>query len=184
MPDYNNGKIYTIRCRDDESLIYVGSTTQKLSQRWTDHKSKCKNENSKAYNMLIYSKMRETGQDKFYMELYEDYPCERKEQLEKREGEIMREIKSTLNKCIPGSPKVTKQQYYDPDKYKNYYIEHREEILERHKEYNKTYCRKPENRVKSTQYAKEKIECICGCIVRRDSLSTHKTTSKHNKLMN
>ena len=41
MPDYKNGKIYTIRCRDDESLVYVGSTTQQISQRWQDHKSDC-----------------------------------------------------------------------------------------------------------------------------------------------
>ena len=27
MPDYQNGRIYTIRCRTDNSLIYVDSTT-------------------------------------------------------------------------------------------------------------------------------------------------------------
>ena len=27
MQDYQNGRIYTIRCRTDNSLIYVGSTT-------------------------------------------------------------------------------------------------------------------------------------------------------------
>ena len=31
---YNNGKIYTIRCRDDNNLIYVGSTVQPLYKRW------------------------------------------------------------------------------------------------------------------------------------------------------
>ena len=36
MPDYENAKIYTIRCKTDENLIYVGSTTQTLSQRWTN----------------------------------------------------------------------------------------------------------------------------------------------------
>ena len=34
MPvDYQKGKIYTIRCYDDDSLIYVGSTTQSLAVR-------------------------------------------------------------------------------------------------------------------------------------------------------
>ena len=40
MPDFKNGKIYTIRCKDDEALIYVGSTTQQLSKRWGEHKGK------------------------------------------------------------------------------------------------------------------------------------------------
>ncbi len=41
MPDYKNGNIYTIRCKDDPTLIYVGSTTQQLSQRWHENKKKC-----------------------------------------------------------------------------------------------------------------------------------------------
>ena len=33
MPDYKQGKIYTVRCKTDDTLIYVGSTTQPLSER-------------------------------------------------------------------------------------------------------------------------------------------------------
>ena len=34
MPDkYKNGKIYTIRCKKDDTLIYVGSTTQPLFKK-------------------------------------------------------------------------------------------------------------------------------------------------------
>ena len=38
MPNYQDGKIYTIRCRNDDSLIYVGSTTQMLCKRFQSHK--------------------------------------------------------------------------------------------------------------------------------------------------
>ena len=38
MPDYQNGKIYSIRCYNNTSLIYIGSTCQQLSRRFTDHK--------------------------------------------------------------------------------------------------------------------------------------------------
>jgi hypothetical protein len=31
---YKNGKIYTIRYKNDDSLIYVGSTVQPLFKRW------------------------------------------------------------------------------------------------------------------------------------------------------
>ncbi len=34
MPDYSKSKVYTVRCHLDQSLIYVGSTTQALSKRW------------------------------------------------------------------------------------------------------------------------------------------------------
>ena len=43
--------------------------------------------------------MREKGTDNFYIELYEDFPCQNRAQLGKREGEIIREI-GTLNKQI------------------------------------------------------------------------------------
>ena len=43
MPDYSQGKIYTIRCRNDPALIYVGSTIQPLSKRLGEHKRHSKN---------------------------------------------------------------------------------------------------------------------------------------------
>ncbi len=30
MPDYKQGKIHTIRCKTDDTLIYIGCTTQSL----------------------------------------------------------------------------------------------------------------------------------------------------------
>ena len=39
MPNYSNGKIYTIRYRNDDNLIYVGSTTQMLCRRFQKHKN-------------------------------------------------------------------------------------------------------------------------------------------------
>ena len=36
------------------------------------------------------------------MELYEEYPCDNVEQLRRREGEIIRELKPVLNKQIAG----------------------------------------------------------------------------------
>ena len=87
----NNGKIYTIRCREDNNLIYVGSTVQPLYKRWDQHKRTFKNEHSKAYKYLLYIKMHEIGIDSFYFELYENLNCECKEQLLKREGEIIRQ---------------------------------------------------------------------------------------------
>ena len=200
MPDYSQGKIYTIRCRDDPTLFYVGSTTQRLSQRWTDHKSKCSNETLKDYNRLIYVKMREVGQDKFYIELYEDFPCERRDQLTKREGEIMRDLKPNLNTLIAGR---TIREYYNEtkenlkQKYKEYYIAYRLNNKEKIKEGNKIYYteNKEKIKVKEQKYYEEhkneinqekaiNITCECGCQCRKSDIAKHKKTQKHITLMN
>ena len=128
---YKNGKIYTIRYKNDDSLIYVGSTVQPLFKRWHSHKSRVNNE--KFNNILLYKKIRETNIEDWYIELYEDFSCERREQLDKREGEVIRQI-GTLNKCIAGR---TKKEWDKDniDKIKEYQKEYREANKEYQKEY-------------------------------------------------
>jgi hypothetical protein len=135
---YKNGKIYTIRYRNDDSLIYVGSTTQPLYKRFHGHKISCLNEKSKEYNKTLYVKIRETNNiNDWYFELYEDYPTTNKENLLKREGEVIREI-GTLNKVISGR---TNKEYYEDnkdkikEKDKKYYDSNKDKVLVRHKEY-------------------------------------------------
>ena len=96
MPDYSNGKIYTIRCKTDNDKIYVGSTTQPLHKRFYGHKRDSKNERFK--NIKLYIEINNDW-DNWYIELYEIYPCSNKEELCKKEGEIIRLI-GTLNTRI------------------------------------------------------------------------------------
>ena len=84
MPDYSFGKIYTIRCRSDKNLVYVGSTIQSLAVRWGGHKR-----SMICCNSMVYRHMREKGVKEFFIELYELYPCSSKEELRKREGEVI-----------------------------------------------------------------------------------------------
>ena len=95
---YENGKIYCIRNWVDDD-IYVGSTTQALSKRFQKHKDIL---TTFKKDRKLYSKMNELGIDKFYIELYEEYPCNNVEQLRRREGEIIRNLKPVLNKQIEG----------------------------------------------------------------------------------
>ena len=101
---YKRGKIYTIRNYIDNE-IYVGSTIQPLHKRWYKHKSKCE---SRQPNMKLYHHMRNIGIDNFYIELHEEHICENVQQLRRREGQVMRELKSSLNQVIAGR---TKQEY-------------------------------------------------------------------------
>ena len=127
MPDYRKGKIYTLRCRTDDALIYVGSTIQPLCDRLASHKSK-----SKKYNNKLYQSVNGNWDD-WYIELYEECPCESKEQLNKREGKIIREI-GTLNYQI--ACRTNKEWYNDnKEKKKKYYEDNKEKISEQKKEY-------------------------------------------------
>jgi hypothetical protein len=134
MPDYNKAKIYTIRCLTDDSLIYVGSTIQPLAVRLGTHKSDSKSEAKKHY--LIY-RIINNEWDNWHIELYENYPCENKEQLCKREGEIIRQI-ATLNSQIAGR---NQQQWVKENKEKilmqkkSKYNENKEEELKKAKAY-------------------------------------------------
>ena len=119
MPDYKNGRIYTIRCRTDIKLIYIGSTTLPLSRRLSSHKL------DKFCSLYKYIKENFDGDwSNWYIELYEEYQCDNREQLNKREGEIQREI-ATINKNKAGRTM------------KEYNIDNKDIILEYQKEYSK-----------------------------------------------
>jgi len=90
MPNYQNGKIYSIRSRSREDLVYVGSTTQPLSVRFGGHKAPSNKSTSKQIIDLGDA----------YIELIENYSCNNREELLKREGEIMRSMEC-VNKCNP-----------------------------------------------------------------------------------
>ena len=126
MVNYQNGKIYTIRCKTDDTLIYVGSTTQTLSQRMTQHRSKYK---GKKQNCSLFKYIIDDNWCDWYIELYELYPCNEKCELERREGEITREI-GTINYQIAGR---TNKEYYNDTK------EHHAELVRKNYEKNKEY---------------------------------------------
>ena len=75
--------------------------------------------------------------DNWYIELFEKFPCNSKEELNKREGEIIREI-GTVNKQIAGR---TKKEYYEDNKdkmkqhYKEYQEKNKDTIAEKNKKY-------------------------------------------------
>jgi hypothetical protein len=120
MPNYLNGRIYRVFCEDGEPCDeYIGSTVRTLSQRMAKHRSDYKN-GLKYTSCILFKKY---GVENCKIELIEDYPCERREQLEKREGEIQRQ-RACVNKQIAGR---TKKQYRQDNKAK---------IVEKHKIYN------------------------------------------------
>jgi len=178
MPDYQKGKIYTIRCRDDETLIYVGSSIQRLSVRWGGHKR----DMLKKPNRPLYKNMLDKGIDMFYIELYEECPCNAKEQLRKREGEVIREI-GTLNERIAGR---TAKEYKSTPEYKQKHKEYKRtpEYKEKQKEYKKAYRQTPEYKQKRKEFdrARRSIpEYKLKEIERRSTLEYKQNKKEYNR---
>ena len=140
MPDYASGKIYTIRCRTDDTMIYVGSTIQPLAKRWGGHKVRSKEERGK--NRLIYKTINNDWEN-WYIELHILYPCNSKEELLQKEGEVIREM-GTLNVVINGR---TCKEWNDDNK-------------EYQKQKKKEYRENPENREYLLQQKKEYYEKV------------------------
>ena len=125
---YQDGKIYRILNTESDD-VYVGSTCQKLSKRMTNHRTDA----NRGINSALYQQMREIGIDRFYIELIETFPCESLEQLNKREGEWMREI-ATLNEKVAGrTKKEYKSDYKESinEKGKVYYQENKEKYYDK-----------------------------------------------------
>ena len=133
--NYQNGKIYCIRNSVDDE-IYIGSSCQPLSKRMVWHREATRKDKKKNYK--VYQKMITLGVEKFYIELIEECPCETVEQLRKREGEIIREMKPALNTRIEGRSdkewRNDNKEKLKEDK-KTYALNNKEHIMKKAQEY-------------------------------------------------
>ena len=167
--DYKNGKIYSIRSSQTD-LFYIGSTTQPLCKRLYWHKNgfnqwKKTNKNyTTSYELLKY--------DDAYMELIEDCPCASKDQLTRREGELIRANKSKCVNCkIEGR---TKAGYYQDNKEhlagqaRQYRQDNKEHIVEQGKQYYQ------DNKAHIAEYNSVKVTCeVCKKEMSRGWLMRH-----------
>jgi hypothetical protein len=205
MPNYSKGKIYTIRFHNSNE-IYIGSTTQSLAVRFGGHKRR---DNSAVYR-LIQDKYDGNWQECYY-ELYENYSCNNKEELCKKEGEIIRLFKNDenydcINCVIIGR---TKKEYKkdNPQMVKKYYQNNKDKILEKNKQYYKNNIEKEkekrkqfrvqntdkikeqnkkyrkENADKIKENNKEKITCDCGSCINKIGILRHLKTKIHQNYL-
>ena len=124
MPTYADGKIYCIRAPGTDE-VYIGSTTRPLSERMASHRSHYKNwKGGKGHYVSSFKLIEMEGA---YIELIEDCPCDSKEQLNRREGEVIRASANCINKSIAGRTMV------------EYRADNKEAILERDRQYTETH---------------------------------------------
>ena len=140
--NYQNGKIYRITSLGT-SDIYIGSTVSKLNKRLSDHiyyYNKYLNGNKRCY-ITSYEILKHGD---YKIELIENYPCDNKEELHKKEQYYLyfyKDICVNKQKAYTGLTKIE----YDKQKYRD----NKEKILGRHKEYYE------DNKDKLSEYKKE-----------------------------
>lgn len=188
MPDYTQGKIYEIVCITT-GYCYIGSTIQTLRRRLQNHEKsyrrflsgKCKTNNS-SYGTLM--------NNNYIIKLIENYPCQTKKELTRREG-FFQKTRCCINKEIAG--RTDREYYYDNwDKLKEYRTQYEkdnsERISLRKKEYYLTIKDKraqkyQNNKETIIQKQAERITCECGDDIARGKKARHCKTKRHQTLM-
>ena len=176
---YESGVIYKIT-NTVNNEVYVGSTTTDLELRMVKHKCDAK---KRPELSKFYTFMNEHGVEHFEIEIVEEFPCERKTELERREGEIIKAI-GTLNQRIAGR---TKEEYmkefeeyfkkYKKEYKKKWQINNREHYLQKEREYKKTYREKYHDQIR--EKARAKVECECGGTYTLSHKAEHMNSKKH-----
>ena len=194
MPvDYQGGKIYTIRAPATDKY-YIGSTTQTLPKRLYKHRNNLKcYQNGKYPNITSFQILELEGA---YIELLETYPCNSRAELERREGQLIREHRDNcVNRIVVGR---TVKEYREENKeeinakLREYREANKETIKAKHREYhaanketlnakNREYREANKDAIKAKKA--EKIMCECGASVSRGYISGHRKTDKHIKFI-
>lgn len=174
MPDYAKGKIYEILCITT-GYCYIGSTVQTLRARLNGHKASYnKFLNGKANNCTSYACL---INDNYCIKLIEDYPCESKKELLRREGYWQLKRKC-VNRCIAGR---TRQEHADANReLLRSYDKNRNGTEKRLQSRKDHYYR---NKDKILAKHKEILVCECGVKITRRCLTRHKRSKRHIKRM-
>lgn len=112
MNNYSNSKIYLIKFKDNNKLIYIGSTINTLEEQFNNYKSK--------YNSNL---------DNCYIELYMNYPCKNKKELDDKEREIINDYKYNKKYVIVNFNSIVKKQQRENKRERQRKIQEQKEQL-------------------------------------------------------
>ena len=185
--DYSKSVIYKIEHIDKPELVYVGSTTD-FTKRKCQHKTTCNNENTKNYNLKLYTMIRcNNGWESFKIMIICEFPCNSKTELLIEEEKYRKELQASLNSYkafITNEEAIIDKKEYDKnyrkvnkEKFENYLEINKEQL----KEYRKIYRYNNKEKIKEEkkEKGKEKTNCECGSIFRKVDKSKHVKSIKH-----
>jgi hypothetical protein len=163
---YAKGKIYRLVSNVDDEF-YVGSTCLPLAKRFYKHKYTAK----ERPNMRVYEHFNTIGWEHIKIILVEEFPCENKMQLERREREVIEQLKPSLNQMVPTR---TKKEWREDNR--NTIAMKKKEDRDKNKERYKQSSKKHyENKLK------EKVKCDCGIECTKANMKRHTNSKQHKK---
>ena len=167
---YNSSKIYKI-CSNLTNNIYIGSTTQSIKQRLSEHVKNYKqyirtnNKYTTSYEIIKLGD--------YYITLIEEHNYNNKQQLFKREGEVMKlNINNIVNNRIAGECNGDKAEYM-----KQYYNNNKEQVTEYHKQHYNN------NKEHIAEQNKQAIICECGSTITKQHKLRHMKSTRHINLI-
>jgi len=172
MVNYQNGKIYKIESLEGKCM-YIGSTCQKLCVRMAGHRASMKkNRGTTSKEVLKYTDA------KIY--LIENYPCDSKEELLRKEGEYIRKL-DCVNTTVAGR---TDKEYYNDtkDNKRAQWLADNKDKIQKYLNDNKDKIRE-QNKRRYAEKRKIKINCICGSYIQKYDIVKHNKTKKHIKFI-
>jgi len=179
--NYSRLVIYKIQHQLDESLVYVGSTTD-FTKRKYNHKSSTDNEKSKKYYRKLYTMIRQNGGfESFNMIQLKEYPCDNKREAELEEDKVMFELKANMNTRRASRSKkqyaidnAEKIKVYARLYSRQYSIDNAGVLKERSRQY---YINNAE---KVKKKSKEKVQCeYCKKMLVKRHLKKHQFLTKY-----
>ena len=142
---YAKGKFYRL-VNDIDSEFYVGSTCSTLAKRLSKHK----NASKRKPDRKVYQHINSIGWENVSIILIEEYPCENKMELERRERYWIEELKPTLNRIIP--TRTGKEWRVDnAEKLCEYIAKYSAENAEKLREYRANYYTQNKDKVRESQ---------------------------------
>ena len=192
--DYKNGKIYTIRSAQTDKY-YIGSTCSKLSKRLSEHKNSYRKHKKGRYHYVTSFDI--IKYDDCYVELLLNYPCNDKNELNRKEGELIRKYNNdVVNKRIEGR---TKKEYFEDHKehfkqyHGKYYQDNKTTIRDNRNKYRDENKEKVRDAVKASHLkykekykaaGRKKYTCECGKTFVISCKARHERSAKHIKFIN
>ena len=190
MPDYQNGKIYKL-VNTEGTLTYIGSTCQTLAMRKAKHHNNFKRWKNDKNHFVTSFKVFDDDEEGCQIVLLENFPCDSKIELEKRERHYIETIEC-INKHRPTR---TIKEYYIDNKQcineanKKYYNDNKEQLQKFQKQYYEYNKKKIKQYYEDNkQYIRNRLNvkniCACGGIHTTANKTHHLKSMKHLNYIN
>jgi len=124
---FQNAVVYVLQCIDN--YYYIGSTINNPRFRLNNHKK----DSIKFPDRNVYKHINEIGWDNVLLQIVEKYPCNTREELRLKEDEFIKESIDDMY-CLNHQRAVISKEERK-ENVANYYLTHRAQILQQHKQY-------------------------------------------------